>query len=118
VREQEISAAVKNPRKIELENESSPSKLRAGSIFKTNEKITRLQEGKNPVPVFQRMGSLQESPEKTRMTPKYRARKIPKIDDANYKIDTTRIKRRCSKRWKHRGGTHTMQTQTERRKEC
>jgi hypothetical protein len=33
-------------------------KLRAGSIFKTNEKIARLQEGKNPATVFQRVGSL------------------------------------------------------------
>jgi hypothetical protein len=53
--------------------------LRAGCIFKTNEKIARLHEGKNLAPMFQRVSSLQEPPKKTRMTPKCRARKSKKL---------------------------------------
>ncbi len=32
-------------------------------------------------------------------------------------MDAISTKRRCSKSWKHRGGTHTVQTQAERRQQ-
>ena len=85
-REQEVFAAVKNPRKTEFEVESSPSKSKSRKYLPTNEKIARLQKGKNSAPEFQRVSSLQEPPKKTRMTPKYRARKYKKNDGANYKL--------------------------------
>jgi hypothetical protein len=45
--------------------------------------------------------------------------KKQKIDGTNNKIDVTRTLSLFEKEgWKHRGVTHTMQTQAERRKEC
>ena len=72
--------------KNEFEVESSPSKSKSREYLPTNEKIARLQKGKNSAPEFQRVSSLQEPPKKTRMTPKYRARKYKKNDGANYKL--------------------------------
>ena len=48
--------ASKNPRRKSKSRHRQ--KLRTGSIFKTNEKIAHLQEGKNPVTVFQTVDSL------------------------------------------------------------
>jgi hypothetical protein len=90
--------------------------LRAGSIFKTNEKIARLEKGQEfsdsvPKGELTARAVKEDKNDTERPSPK-----TQKIDGANYKIDAT-AKRRCSKGWKHRGGTHTMQTQAERRKE-
>jgi hypothetical protein len=64
--------------KIEYELESSPSKkIASSSILQWEEQPCR--KGKNSASVFQRVSSLQESPKKTRMTPKERARKYKKL---------------------------------------
>ena len=91
--------------------------LRAGSIFKTNEKIARQQKGQEfsaSVPKGELTARVSKEDKNDTEIP---SPKTQKIDGANYKIDATLPKRRCSKGWKHRGGTHTMQTQAERRKE-
>jgi uncharacterized Fe-S cluster protein YjdI len=73
-----MRVAVKNPRKIESKESRRRQKLRAESIF-FQQRRTRLQKGQNSAPESQRVSSLQEPPMKTRMTPKYRARKYDKV---------------------------------------
>jgi hypothetical protein len=113
-----ISAAVKNPRKIELEMESSPSKA-AGRKYLQNKWEDRTpargQESSASVPKGELTARVSKEDKNDTEIP---SPKIQKIDGTNCKIDATRIKRRCSKSWKHRGGTHKIQTQAERRKEC
>jgi hypothetical protein len=118
VREQEISDVVKNPRKIELEIESSPLKVADRKYLQNKwEEHTsaRGQESSASVP---NGGLTARAAKEDKNDTEIPRPKIQKIDGTNYKIDSTRINCRCSKSWKHRGGTHTIQTQTERRKEC
>jgi hypothetical protein len=118
-REQEISDAVKNPRKIEFEIESSLSKFAVVKYLQNkweDRTPAKGQEFSSSVPKGE-LTARAAKVKKTRMTPKIPSPKIQKIDGANYKIDAISTKCHCSKSWKHRGGTHTMQTQAERRQQ-
>jgi hypothetical protein len=91
--------------------------LRAGSIFKTNEKIALQQKGQEFSASVPKGELTARAAKEDKNDTEIPSPKTQKIDGANYKIDATLTKRLCSKGWKHRGGTHTMQTQAERRKE-
>ena len=86
-REQEISAAVKNPRKIELEIESSPSKA-AGRKYLQNKWEDRTpargQESSASVP---KGGLTARAAKEDKNDTEIPSPKIQKIDGANYKID-------------------------------
>jgi hypothetical protein len=77
------SSSPKIHAKLNSKESRHRQKLRAESIFQ--QRRTRLQKGKNSAPESQRVSSLQKPSMKTRMTPKYRARKTQKIDGARRK---------------------------------
>jgi hypothetical protein len=101
--------------KIEYElSRRRQKKLRAA--VSSNGKKQPCRKGKNSAPVFQRVSSLREPPKKTRMTPKERSRKYKKLTAqiTNLTQQKQSVVEGLFEGWKHRGRTHTMQTQAER----